>query len=440
MKETMSSVRYCFFTILALVLLLLGVMAFNAVVDPFGMYRFIEIRGFNSHKPAVYHRVRLFKAYDVRRIKPSAIILGTSRTHLGINPSHGGWAPDSLPAYNLAFDGATTKEMFLFLKHAHAVKPIKQVVLGLDSYHATDAPGSTRPDFDPQVLLGSKSAFQHLKILAADLKILTSIDTLFASLKTLRSQGDDEPEWFAVDGQRLGEVFFRSAEATFIKKGPRAYFEEVDKREVGFKTEKKSSSSGKQVNQAFAPAAAEEETSLDYIRRIIEFCRAEQIDLRIFITPEHAHQMELTSTLGQWGSVENAKRGLVGLLSEDAARHPEDAPIPLYDFSGYSSITTESLPRHGSRDEMQYYWDSSHFKEVVGDLVLDRLFGTSHPGHFVPDDFGVRLTEDTIESALARIRLDQTEYRRSHPADIASLRMLVTMGTKNRGCQMVAGR
>jgi len=80
----------------------------NVVVDPFGMYRILERSGFNAHKPAIQHRVRLAKAYEIRQIKPRGIILGTSRTHLGLRPSHDGWDPTARPVYNLAFDGATT--------------------------------------------------------------------------------------------------------------------------------------------------------------------------------------------------------------------------------------------------------------------------------------------------------------------------------------------
>ena len=74
---------------------------------------------------------------------------------------------------------------------------------------------------------------------------------------------------------------------------------------------------------------------------------------------------------------------------------------------------------------MGFYWDSSHFKDVVGDLVLDRLFGLSHPRRTVPPDFGVRLTPATIEPALARLRADQLAYRLSHPQDAMWIRSLV---------------
>src|SRR5437879_9836638 len=127
------------------------------------------------------------KAYDVRRLRPQGIILGTSRSHLGLRPSHDGWDPAAKPVYNLAFDGATTKEMYLYLIHAHAVQPLRQVVLGLDTYHATLAPAAARPDFDAH-LLDTPGGRALPSLIRADLKVLTSLDTLRASLATVRSQ------------------------------------------------------------------------------------------------------------------------------------------------------------------------------------------------------------------------------------------------------------
>jgi hypothetical protein len=403
------------------------VASFNALIDPYGMYRLVEIKGLNAHKPAIYNRVRLFKAYEIRRMKPSAIILGTSRSHIAMSTSHKGWDQTATPRYNLAFDGATTKEMYFYLRHAYMIHPLKQVVLGLDAYHSMEAPSSVRPDFDPQLLCETRSLTSLLLMTLEDLKLLTSIDTLWASIETVRSQNCGEPEWFAADGQRLGEVFFRSFEENF-QKCPRTYFEEIDKLEVGFQLEGRNPAPNRCVNQAVAAGSLQEtdgETSLGYIQQIIEFCRAKHVDLRIFITPEHAHQLEISAALGAWSSIEEAKRNLVYLLSRYAAMHPGEPPILLYDFSGYNSVTTETLPEPGSRYEMKYYWDSSHFKEIVGDFVLDRLFALFNAERPIPADFGVRLTAGTIDAALARIRDDQITYRKRHPQDVAAIRLLV---------------
>ncbi len=73
--------------------LCLAVAVANAIVDPFGINRIVVIRGFNAFKPTMQNRVRLAKAFDVRRIKPRAIVLGTSRSHVAIRTTHPGWDP-----------------------------------------------------------------------------------------------------------------------------------------------------------------------------------------------------------------------------------------------------------------------------------------------------------------------------------------------------------
>ena len=79
------------------------------------------------------------------------------------------------------------------------------------------------------------------------------------------------------------------------------------------------------------------------------------------------------------------------------------------------------LPNIGSADELNNYWDSSHFKDTVGDQVLNRLFGIRS----VPEDFGVLLTSKNIEQALTDIRSRQQIYRTSHPQDIQLIRKQV---------------
>ena len=207
--------------------------------------------------------------------------------------------------------------------------------------------------------------------------------------------------------------------------GPRGYFEEIDKLEIEGKLQGRKASRVTQTVLIQPPPTPLEDTSLGYIGRIVAFCRAEGIDLRIFLTPAHVHQAEIAAAADEESWIEGAKRDLVHLLAEDAARHPGESPIPLWDFSGYSTVTTEPLPAPGSRNEMRYYWDSSHFKEIIGDYVLDRLFGISNPHRRVPHDFGVRLTADNIEFVLARDRAAQQLYRSTYPEDIRKIRALV---------------
>jgi hypothetical protein len=415
---TSSQIKtYALTVVLTTLLVVASAVAFNVAVDPYGMYHTSDIAGFNSHKPAIYHRVRLAKAYDVRRIKPRTIILGTSRTHLGIRPSHRAWPADGLPVYNLAFDGATTKEMYYYLRHAQSVQPLRRVLLGLDTYHLTNAPGATRPDFDAQLLLQDRSIWSQAWALLADIKLLVSYDTISESLATIRAQAQAPAEWFARDGQRLGKVFFHQPWEHFQTSGPRGYFDEIDKQEVGYKLEWRIPQKAARNAKPNPDSQADPITSLGYIQHIIEFCRDHNIELVVYITPTHAHQLEIAAATGEWPVIENGKRALVQLLEDDANKHRDHSAFPLYDFSGYSTITSEDLPPSGSRVEMRYYWESSHFKENVGDMVLNRIFSAGE----VPRDFGIRLDSGTIDATLLDIRAQQKTYQTSHPDDIARI-------------------
>ena len=348
-----------------------------------------------------------------------AVAIGTSRTHLGLRPAHAAWPVR--PVYNLAFDGATPAEILAYLRHAQAVRPLRLVVLGLDTWQLSGAPSSVRPDFDPSVLLAPDDPRSRVRARLAELRILLSLDTAAQSWATVWAQARPQPAWLAPDGQRLGDVFFRKVETTFVRQGPAAYFTSVDRREIGFKLPE-APPSGPGPRLPAGPTTPRD--SFDDITEIIAFCRSHAIDLRVFVTPAHAHQSEIAFLTGEQPVIERGKRRLVAALAQDAIRSGRPA-FPLWDFSGYSRVTTEPVP-DDPRREMAYYWDSSHFKAGVGDWVLDRVLGADGgPGDAPPTDFGRRLTPESLEPELAAIRAGHETYARAHPADVAQLAAMV---------------
>ena len=169
------------------------------------------------------------------------------------------------------------------------------------------------------------------------------------------------------------------------------------------------------------PVEPDSVTSLGYIGKIIEYCRDNDIELVIFLTPSHVHQLELDAATGNWWSVENGKRKIVELLDQDARKHSDREAIALYDFTNYSSITTEPLPARGSGEEMRYYWDSSHFKDVVGDMVLDRLLNSGEQIQARADDFGIELDGGNVDDVISRLKSGQQAYRKDNAVEIATL-------------------
>lgn len=396
------------------------VIGFNRAVDPYGSFTSSK----NSHtitKAAVYRRVKLAKAYDIRRLHPEAIVLGSSRSHIGFRMTHPGWNVPRALRYNAAFDGATTEEMYRYLVHAEMVHPLRQVLLGLDTWHLNHAPSWTRPDFDPALLFDEQPLHNAL-VHAHDVALLLSADTTRASISEIFN-AEARQSWLSPDGQRRGNVFFRDVAPNFTR-SPAAYFWNTDRQEIGYALDVEPAPKPR-FPTSFPPENKHRLTSFDYIGAIVSFCRKHSIDLRIVITPAHAHQLEIVADLRGWEALENGKRELVMLLARDAERNGAKAPFPLYDFSDYSAVTTEPVPPLASRKEMQFYWDSSHFKEIVGDWVLDRVFGVRGSSASAPADFGHLLDQSSIEADLSLIRQKQAAYRKQRANEVAAIAGLV---------------
>jgi hypothetical protein len=411
-----------FLLLVALVALLscLSIGILNLLVDPFGIYRVVDLRSVD--KPERVSHIRLVKAYDLRRIRPSAIVLGTSRCDIGIRMTHTGWDSAAQPRYNLGLDGATTHELYAYLLHAQTLHPLRQVVLGLDASQLSMNPSGWEPDFDEELLDAPGKPWRHVASRVAQLRILFNTEAALASFRTIARQDQKAQDWFGPDGQERGEIMFRSLGQEFAEDGPGEYFAANDRRLAGFQLD-----AGPPENPLRRGAGDQPDLgSLEYVRKIIAFCRASGVDLRIFITPMHAHLIEIAIALNEWRQFEEGKRALVRMLADDEAnRHTGAPPYALWDFTGYSAVTTEPVPPPGSWWEMAYYWDSSHFKDRVGDWVLDRLFGVVDLKDPLPKDFGTKLTLDNIDLVQAKIRSDGDKYRVDHPNDVATIRTMV---------------
>ncbi|MEI6325981.1 MAG: hypothetical protein WCO91_11065 [Gemmataceae bacterium] len=159
----------------------------------------------------------------------------------------------------------------------------------------------------------------------------------------------------------------------------------------------------------------------DYYRKIFALAHQKNIDLRVFISPTHARHMEVIYVLGLWPLQDEWLRIMVKVNEEEAARAGK-APFPLWDFSGFNSRTTEEVPALGDTEtRMKWYWESSHYKKELGDLVLDRVLDYSSPNRKVPADFGVLLDSKMLEAHLNQVRIDRDAWRKSHPEDVKEI-------------------
>lgn len=392
---------------LVTLLLLTAVAGINRLVDPFALHAGPRIAGFNEKKPFYFTNLRATKAAAVRRMRPTAIVLGSSRAEFAIDPAHPGWRSERV--YNLALSGTTIYESWRNLQHAQVVQPLERAVLMLDllmfnARRKFDDGGNLNPMFDERRLAATADGRPGPIFLGDFLASTLSLDALVKSLKTPLWQ--DEIVEYNEDGTRVAEYIPIAALG-----GHRQAFRDNERAKFGT------------IYNDFT-LVSESVDNRDVFRRILRLAHEQAIDLRIAISPAHARMFETIAVRGLWEEFEEWKRDLVRINAEVAELLGRE-PFPLWDFSGYNSYTTETVPAAGDlRTKMRWYFESSHYTRALGDLLLDRIFEHDEPGREIAADFGVRLDPSTIEAHLEQVRGDREAWRRAFPADAAELQEL----------------
>lgn len=374
-----------------LVLLASGILI-NLLEDPYGLYRlFPSPHGLNYHSN--FNKERMVKAHEIRHRPYQTIILGSSRSLMGLRTTHPGWG--GAPVYSLTFGATNIHEIWLYLFHAQSQTPLRRVVLGLD-FFMFNLDRDANPAF-AQGRLDQWNAHPLISPAWYDLPTLFSINTLTDSIRQIRWRARGIKSDYVQDGrfidpsetvevrQKFYEVIKEYATAIWLPKG---HFY-LDNQHCSI---------------------------LDNFRKIVALAHAKNIDLHLFISPSHAWLWEGLRVVGLWEQFETWKRGLVRINREVADR-VDGVPFPLWDFSGFNDFTREDVPAFNEYRPMRWFFEASHYREALGDHLLDRLFNV-HPSDRVGlDSFGVRLESHNLENHLQEIRKEESSYRSSHVRD-----------------------
>ena len=109
------------------------IAAFIIAVDPAFVFGSPSWPDVNAVRPYYEGRVLVAKPYQVRRRRPAAVALGSSRVEVGIDPRHPGWIDTN--AFNFAMPWSNSYAVMLAFLHAQRVgAPLKQAVVGLDFF------------------------------------------------------------------------------------------------------------------------------------------------------------------------------------------------------------------------------------------------------------------------------------------------------------------
>ncbi len=389
MLPTLKTALYVALTLVCLPPLLTG------VVDPSGVFQWIDVAGFNREKTKLMSAgAREAKSLALLRGEFDTLLLGSSRSFIGLDPESPVLGDRS--AYDASLGAVNMCELYYVFDYALRHQRLRTLIFSVD-FLSFSGMATVGGDFRQSGFGGRSPATLHLRYLYGQHTLRQAAFTVWTNLRgrkapyTPRGSLLGHRKWRPpVDHHRLF-MFRLEEDLVFLEEGHYAGF-------------------------VYGP------DRLEALARIFERCRTEGIAVYAFISPVHARQLETLRAMSLYPLYEQWKRDLVQRVERIRATHPAATPLELWDFSGYNSVTVEPVPPAGdTQTRMRWYWEHSHYTYATGDMVLSRMFQGAAAPASIPDDFGVRLTSDTIEAHQAHIRQARARYAETHPADIAEV-------------------
>lgn len=418
----MTAYRYLLVSLASLAAALLAVAVLNYFVDPYLVFGQPRRAGFNQIKPAADSREWLMKAYEAPRQQPRTVVLGSSRSNIGLVPASPTWPAQWQPVYNLSLAGSDLGLNLQYLKHLLRAQgdgaALRTVVVGLDFESFLQRPaGSAKPAAaDPQELEATArldawaagSPLGRLRIWQDRAESLVTLDALMDSGSTLLAnrapaRGAD----LAADGH--------------YSDGQLRQWTQTDGVAQLFRQKNQDTLRGfKPPRRSLASADGTTMNGQADIADLFAIARQRQLKLVLLLQPSHASRLELLDALGYWAEFEGWKRRLSS-LAEAARAAGTDAVV--WDFSGYEPEHLEAMPaKNQARTPLQWYWDPVHYRPAIGDRMV-QAFATDQGG-----SLGAALTPATVEARLQRVRIDRAAYRAAHAGEVARLHALVCPG------------
>lgn len=353
--------RFNFIFFLVSLVPLVGVATINYTIDPYGVFAFPKIDRVNNLKPKQKNTGRIYKSFDIRRIKPQIVLLGSSRVEDGLNSQHPALIKRG-NTYNLGFQAGNTYEILRYLEHTINQQPeLEQVILGIDFFMFNK-------------FLPNQNTFDERRLSKAypikdSLNFLLSIDALNSSKNTL---------------------------ITSLK----AQNQPIERSQKQFQFWLQEFLQNQQLYGNYTLS----QDRLNTLQSIVDLCRQHNIELKIFISPTHATQYEAIASAELWTTFEQWKKEIVKIT-------------PVWDFATYNSVTTETIG-----DRMENYIDNSHYSEETGNLVLNRIL--AYDLEKVPEDFGILITEKNIVSHLDNNRRARKQWRNNAAEEVRLVKQI----------------
>ncbi len=382
-------------------------IALVVVVDPYRLYRLIDVPGFNHVKPVPARYQEEIKLAGARATRANAFILGNSRAEIGFNPDYAGFTAAGYSTYNLAIPGtraSTARRAIAYLRDT-GQRPA-MLVLGVEFLDFLKSP----------TMAGSANRVTT-SVHAVD-QLNWKFDTIFSlasasdAIETLRIQRHPETETMTPRGFNPLLEYNKYARE-------QGYYALFQQRAM----ENASTYIGKSSGLAMPENGGSPD--MEDLRKILETSSTDKTELHLVIYPYHAQILAMFEQTGLWSAFEQWKRLLAQEVAAIKKVNP-DAHVTLWDFSGFSNFQCEIIPSRDDRTSAtKWYWEAGHFKPALGDVVLSRLLGKPQES-FAKGGMGFPLTPANLDENRQRIERERATCAAVYPqlfSDAAALVM-----------------
>ena len=389
----------------------------NAVVDPYGLFRWLDLPAFNEIKPRAAQASVAFKYRAVEQLRPATLLLGNSRAEMGWDPQQLSPWPDA-PAVNGAIPGSGIEGMLPLADHAWSVSAPAALLVGLEFFDCLDAgPAKVRAPVPAPVWSvhgrGPLRRIERLRELASQ---ALSLDATVDSLRTLWSQASPNAAHLRRDGFQTA----RDYPALQAIDGAYKMFQQRDQENARARAK----AGAAHVQHADGSPAA----CFDALDTLLDAARGRGQRVSLASYPYHARLLETIALMGLWADYEIWKTMLV----ERVERHRHQGlVVALHDFGAYHAYAAERVPPPGSVASPRWYWESGHFRGELGARMMSIM-----TGHAAPDGlFGVELRTQVLGTHLEAVRASRREFASVQPDVVEEMERIVA-----RACHTVPGQ
>ena len=339
------------------------VITLCCIADPYEIWHFYTIQGFNLYSVKGENIERLTKPMNfiIHQRDAQSLMMGSSRVDYAFNPKT--WETlTGRKTYNFGVTSTVVYEIRRYIEYSAANdKNLNEIILCLDFFSFLDMPDQDLVNIIP---------FKDEKQFEDSLPSLANLQKVILSWNALKDSFDN----FTQNYEQNYNFSCHDLNGKFSEEYIAYHFGENEQNFIGiFETWNKLFK--------FSDRSIKMSVMQDF-KKIIEFCAENNIKLYVCILPLYPLHYECFNEC--WDIYEDWKVQLTSI-------------VPIYDFTCFDEniINRES------------FWDTSHCKLIIGDKILNSIYS----GNL---EFGELITPENVKSHNEKIARQREIWRQKN--------------------------